>query len=115
MRGTIQAGAVGLVRCERERAARPSSPTCRAQSGQHMHGVPFGPTVRHVLGPRLDQLGIEEEHAVVAQLHVLNGEGMQLARQMLMGAAPPRSDIPCASCGHFKRIASTGSWLDPCG
>jgi len=47
--------------------------------------------------------------------NALNGERMKLARQMLMGTAPPRSDIPCASCGHYKRIAATGSWLDPCG
>jgi hypothetical protein len=27
--------------------------------------------------------------------NALNGERMQLARQTLMGTAPPRSDIPC--------------------
>jgi MoaA/NifB/PqqE/SkfB family radical SAM enzyme len=42
---------------------------------------------------------------------VLGDETMTYARQMLMGKAAPREDIPCFSCSHFQAISETGTWM----
>ena len=44
---------------------------------------------------------------------VLNGEKMNYARQMLMGKAPARDDIPCTSCTYYKSYQSENVWLEP--
>jgi hypothetical protein len=43
----------------------------------------------------------------------VNNERMRYARQMLMGDAPPREDIPCARCTYFDQISEHGLWYTP--
>jgi len=42
---------------------------------------------------------------------VFNGEKMDYARQMLMGKSPPRADIPCSTCSHYKQYQSENDWM----
>lgn len=42
----------------------------------------------------------------------LNSEKLVYARRMLTGEVPARSDIPCASCEFYQRMASQGAWVD---
>lgn len=41
----------------------------------------------------------------------LDGEKMTHARQMLMGRAPARDDIPCTQCKHYRALVRTGRWM----
>ncbi|HBL15825.1 MAG: hypothetical protein A2X36_13465 [Elusimicrobia bacterium GWA2_69_24] len=44
----------------------------------------------------------------------LNGERIGYARRMLMGQAPPRADIPCASCPTYREAAEgKARWITP--
>lgn len=43
--------------------------------------------------------------------HGLNNDKINHARQMLMGQAEPKADIPCTTCGHYKRMQETNDWL----
>lgn len=43
----------------------------------------------------------------------INGERLSYAREMLLGRAPVRSDIPCADCEHYRRMAVNERWLEP--
>ncbi len=40
----------------------------------------------------------------------INNERMRYARKMLMGAAPPREDIPCSGCVFYRQIADHELW-----
>lgn len=42
---------------------------------------------------------------------VFAGEKMTYAREMLMGKATARTDIPCSSCSHYKAVAKAGKWM----
>jgi MoaA/NifB/PqqE/SkfB family radical SAM enzyme len=41
----------------------------------------------------------------------LNSEGMQHARQMLMGRASERADLPCTTCELYQVMKRDGNWL----
>jgi MoaA/NifB/PqqE/SkfB family radical SAM enzyme len=41
----------------------------------------------------------------------LNSEGMQHARQMLMGQAPERAGLPCTTCELYLSMKRDGRWL----
>jgi MoaA/NifB/PqqE/SkfB family radical SAM enzyme len=41
----------------------------------------------------------------------INSEGMQYARQMLLGVAAARHDVPCTSCPVYIARTRTGNWL----
>lgn len=41
----------------------------------------------------------------------LNGERLSYARTMLLGEAPARNDIPCASCPHYEVMQRDNHWL----
>ena len=43
----------------------------------------------------------------------LNGDKISYARQMLMGKAPERSDIPCVECSKYRRMAEEQAWITP--
>jgi hypothetical protein len=42
----------------------------------------------------------------------LNTEQIVYARAMLLGHAPPREDIPCATCVKYRAMRERGRWLD---
>lgn len=44
-------------------------------------------------------------------MQALNSDRMQHARQMLMGRAPPRLDVPCSSCEHYRHRQQSGRWI----
>jgi hypothetical protein len=44
-------------------------------------------------------------------LETLNNEKIAYARQMLMGRAPERGDIPCLRCKAYQKMKATGRWL----
>jgi MoaA/NifB/PqqE/SkfB family radical SAM enzyme len=46
----------------------------------------------------------------------INSERMRYARQMLLGQAPPRADIPCTTCDVYLDRTRTRNWvrLDSC-
>jgi hypothetical protein len=50
------------------------------------------------------------EHGV---LDALNHEKIVHARRMLMGEEKLRDDIPCARCGQYRALESSGNWLVP--
>jgi hypothetical protein len=41
----------------------------------------------------------------------IRSEKMEYARQMLMGAAPERADLPCATCDLYTTMKRDGRWL----
>ncbi len=41
----------------------------------------------------------------------INNEPMIYARQMLMGAAPPREDIPCSTCSWYRQMSDHSLWI----
>ena len=41
----------------------------------------------------------------------INGETMTHARQMLLGRAPPRDDVPCTTCLIYQGMHETGRYL----
>jgi len=41
----------------------------------------------------------------------VNSDRIRHARQMLMGRAPPRADIPCSSCAHYRHRKASGRWI----
>lgn len=43
-------------------------------------------------------------------LKKINNERMRYARKMLMGAAPPRDNIPCSLCAFYKQISEHNLW-----
>lgn len=43
----------------------------------------------------------------------INNERMIYARRMLMGAAPPRDDIPCSDCSWYRQIRDHSLWITP--
>lgn len=43
----------------------------------------------------------------------LNSARLSYARDMLMGQAPPRDDIPCSGCKIYARMAETNNWITP--
>ena len=42
----------------------------------------------------------------------LNGESMKYARKMLMGEVPPKSGVPCSTCGVYLAMKKSGSYMD---
>lgn len=44
-------------------------------------------------------------------LESINSERMRYARQMLLGQAPERPDVPCTTCGVYIDRKRTGSWI----
>ncbi len=43
----------------------------------------------------------------------INNERMRYARSMLLGEAPPRSDIPCSSCPWYGQMRDHTLWITP--
>jgi hypothetical protein len=41
----------------------------------------------------------------------VNSECIQYARQMLLGRAATREDVPCTSCDIYRGMRETGQWL----
>jgi MoaA/NifB/PqqE/SkfB family radical SAM enzyme len=41
----------------------------------------------------------------------LNDEGINYARQMLLGERPPRDGIPCTTCEIYRRMSQNSKWL----
>ncbi|MFX0202076.1 MAG: SPASM domain-containing protein, partial [Candidatus Hodarchaeota archaeon] len=48
---------------------------------------------------------------VESLIKCLNSEKIVYARNMLLGKASLREDIPCSSCGEYLRMAEEGKWL----
>jgi MoaA/NifB/PqqE/SkfB family radical SAM enzyme len=44
---------------------------------------------------------------------LLAGESMSYAKQMLLGEADGREDIPCSVCKHYLTMRDNGRWLTP--
>jgi hypothetical protein len=42
----------------------------------------------------------------------LNTEQIVYAREMLLGHARPREDIPCTTCSEYRKMRKRGRWLD---
>jgi hypothetical protein len=53
-------------------------------------------------GPNVFEVGLSQ---------ALGGEKIDYARRMLLGQAPPRDDVPCASCGIFTQRAAAREWI----
>jgi MoaA/NifB/PqqE/SkfB family radical SAM enzyme len=45
-------------------------------------------------------------------LSAINVDGMQYARQMLLGKRPARNDIPCTACQIYQGMRASGRWLN---
>jgi len=43
----------------------------------------------------------------------INNERMTYARRMLLGAAPPRDDIPCSTCSWYRQMRELSLWITP--
>jgi MoaA/NifB/PqqE/SkfB family radical SAM enzyme len=43
----------------------------------------------------------------------LAAEKLQYAKEMLLGRAVPRDDVPCTACAIYRHRATTGRWLHP--
>ena len=41
----------------------------------------------------------------------LETERLEHAKKMLLGEAPPRSDIPCTTCSEYVAMQKTGNWI----
>ncbi len=42
-----------------------------------------------------------------------HSDAIDYAKEMLMGKATPRDDIPCTSCRHFKIMKDSQDWMRP--
>jgi MoaA/NifB/PqqE/SkfB family radical SAM enzyme len=45
-------------------------------------------------------------------LSMVNGKKMQHARDMLLGRAQPRGDIPCTTCSVYQQMRATGHYME---
>ena len=41
----------------------------------------------------------------------INNEKIRYAREMLMGRAPAREDMPCMKCGIYQSMVTSGNWI----
>ena len=41
----------------------------------------------------------------------VNGEKITYAREMLVGKAPARDDVPCTRCSKYQRMAAEKKWI----
>ena len=48
----------------------------------------------------------------IGLIRALNNEKINYARGMLMGKVPPKDDIPCARCHHFKDFKNASLWIN---
>jgi len=65
-----------------------------------------------LLGCRCNKWRVYAENVFKDDLMAcLNNKRMRYARQMLMGNAPPRDDIPCTSCEFYTNIRKYCNWI----